>query len=88
MKKDLHLPQLPLAMYQKGVYNSGIKILIGLPQAIKDISSKPKKVKIALKHYMLTNSFYSLDEYFSIFIQRLLCLFRAWSGVVVKALRY
>jgi hypothetical protein len=27
----------------------------------KDISSKPKKFKIALKHYLLTHSFYSLD---------------------------
>jgi hypothetical protein len=53
-----------LAMYQKGVYYSGIKIFNGLPQAIKDISSMPKKFKIALKHYLLTHSFYSLDEFF------------------------
>jgi len=32
--------------------------------AIKDISSKPKKFKIALKHYLLAHSFYSLDEFF------------------------
>jgi len=48
-------------MYQKGVYYSVIKIFNGLPKAIKDISSKSKKFKIALKHYLLTYSFYSLD---------------------------
>ena len=65
LKNDLHLPQVSLAMYQKGVYYSGIEIFNGLPKAIKDISSKLKKFKIALKHYLLTHSFYSLDEFFS-----------------------
>jgi len=60
-KNDLHLPQVSLAMYQKGVYYSGIKIFNALPKAIKDISRKTKKFKIALKHYLLTHSFYSLD---------------------------
>jgi len=60
-KNDLHLPQVSLAMYQKGVYSSGIKIFNSLPKAIKDISRRPKKFKIALKHYLLTHSFYSLD---------------------------
>jgi hypothetical protein len=53
-------------MYQKGVYYSGIKIVNGLPKAIKDISSKPQKLKIDLKHYLLTHLFYSSDEFFSI----------------------
>jgi hypothetical protein len=60
-KYYLHLPQVSLALYQKGVYYSGIKIFNGFSTAIKDISSRPKKVKIALKHYLLTHSFYSLD---------------------------
>jgi len=34
--------------YQKEVYYSGIKIFSSLHKAIKDISSKPKKFKIAL----------------------------------------
>ena len=46
-------------------YYSGIKIFNGLPKAIKDISSKPKKFKIALKHFLHTHSFYSLDEFFN-----------------------
>jgi hypothetical protein len=63
-KNDLHLPHVSLAMYQKGVYYSGITIFKGLPKAIKDISSKPKKFKIPLKNHLLTHSFYSLDVFF------------------------
>jgi hypothetical protein len=50
-KNNLHLPQVTLAMYQKGVY-SGIKIFNGPPKAIKDIYSKPKKFKVTLKHFL------------------------------------
>jgi len=46
-------------------YYSGIKIFNDLPKAIKDISSKPQKFKIALKHHLLTYSFYSLDKFTS-----------------------
>jgi hypothetical protein len=45
-KNDLHLPQVSLAMYQMGVYYSGIKIFNGLPKAIKDISSNNKILKL------------------------------------------
>jgi len=48
-KDYLHLPQISLARYQKEFYNSGITIFKSLPKAIKDISSKPKKFKIAKK---------------------------------------
>ena len=61
---DLHLPQVSRTIYQKRVHYSGIKIFNGLSRAIKDISSEPKKFKVALKHYLLTLSFYSLDEFF------------------------
>jgi hypothetical protein len=60
-KNDLHLLQVSLAIYQKGVYYSGIKIFNNLPKVIKDISNKPKRFKIALKQYLLTHSFYCLD---------------------------
>jgi len=52
-KNYLHSPQATLAMYQKGVYHSGIKIFNGLPKAIKDISRKPE-FKIAPKHFLHT----------------------------------
>ena len=60
-KNDLHWPPVSLAMYQKGVYYSVIRIFNSLPKAITDISSKLKKFKIALKSYLLTQSFYSSD---------------------------
>jgi len=63
-RNDLHLPQATLTMYQKGVYYSGIKVFNGLPRALKDISSKPDKFKIALRKFLQTRSFYSLDEFF------------------------
>ena len=59
-RNDLHLPQATLAMYQKGVYYSGIKVFNGLPRALKDISSKPGKFKTAFRKFLETRSFYSL----------------------------
>ena len=52
----LNLPQATLAMYQKEVYYSGIKVFNGLP--------RPDKFKIALRKFLQTRSFYSLDEFF------------------------
>jgi len=63
-RNDLHLPQVTLAMYRKGVYYSGINFFNGLPRALKDISSEPSKFKIALRKFLQTRSFYSLDEFF------------------------
>jgi len=63
-RNDLHLPQATLAMYQKRVYYLGIKVFNGLPRALKDISCKPYKFKIALRKFLQTCSFYSLDEFF------------------------
>ena len=45
-KNDLHLPQVSLTTCQKAIYYPGIKVFSGLPKAIKDNSSKPKKFKI------------------------------------------
>jgi hypothetical protein len=60
-RNDLHLPQATPAMYQKGVYYSGVNVFNSLPKTLKDISNKPGKFKIALKHFLQTHSFYSLD---------------------------
>jgi len=64
-KNDLHLPHVSLTIYQRRVFYSGIKDFNALPSPIKDISGNPKKFKVALKHYLLTHSFYNLDEFFS-----------------------
>jgi len=50
-------------IYQKDIYYSGIKICNHLPTAIKDLSGDKNEFKLALKRYILHNSFYSLEEY-------------------------
>jgi len=63
---DLYVPTANLTIYQKGVYYSGIKIYNHhLPTAIKDLSDDKNNFKLALKRYLLHNSFYSLEEYFN-----------------------
>jgi len=63
-RNDLHLPQVTLAMYQKGVYYSDIIIFNGFRQAIKDTSRKLNNFKIALNHFLHIHTFYSVDEFF------------------------
>jgi hypothetical protein len=62
---NLYVPTANMTMYQKGVYYSGTKIYNHLPTAIKDLSNDKNKFKLALKKYLLHNSFYSLEEYFN-----------------------
>jgi hypothetical protein len=50
-ENDLHLPQATLAMYQKGVYYLGVKVFNSLPKTLTDISNKPGKFKITVKHF-------------------------------------
>jgi len=49
-------------MYQKGIYYSDIRIFNGPPKTIKDISSKPNKFKIPLKHFLYAHSPHSLTN--------------------------
>jgi hypothetical protein len=64
-RTDLHPPTLNLTMFQKGVIYSGIKIFNHLPFSIKDLSHKEKQFRPALIRFVLTNSFYSLNDYFN-----------------------
>jgi len=48
---------------QKGVYYQGIKIYNHLPKTSTDLSGDKNKFKLALKRYLLHNT-YSLKEYF------------------------
>ena len=54
---DMYVPIENLAIYQKGVYYSGIKIYSHLPTAIKNLSGDKNKFKLPLKRYWLHNSF-------------------------------
>ena len=61
----MYVPTANLIVYQKGIYYSGIKIYNHLSRAIKYSSNDKNKFKLALKRYLLHNSFYSLEEYFN-----------------------
>jgi hypothetical protein len=55
-----------LKLFQKGVFYSGIKTHNHLPKTIKELSHDVKQFRLALKRFIISNSFYSLEEYFDI----------------------
>jgi len=62
---DLHVPGANLAVFQNEVWYSGIKIYNHLPPTIKQLSYVISKFKAALKRFLYTYSFYTLEEYYS-----------------------
>ena len=63
-KQDLHIPIANLTIFQKGVWYSGIKAYNHLPITLKHLSHNIPKFKTALKRFLLTNFFYTLDKYY------------------------
>jgi hypothetical protein len=61
--KNLFLPQANLTIYQKKVHYAGIKIFNNLPIELKNISNNLRTFKVALRHFLNTHSFYTVDEY-------------------------
>jgi len=61
-RNNLYLPQANLTIYKKGAYYSGIKIFNNLLSEIKNVAGNQKKFKIALKKFLYTYSFYTLEE--------------------------
>jgi hypothetical protein len=61
----LYLPQDNLTSYEKGSYYLGIKIFNNLPLEIKNVVGNLKKFKIALKQFVYTYTFHTLEEYFN-----------------------
>jgi len=69
-------PQHKLKLFQKGVLFSGIETYNHLPLTIKELSYDVKWFRWALKRFIHSNSFYSLEEYFdSNWKWVMLCLF-------------
>jgi hypothetical protein len=62
---DLYLPQANLAIYQKGVHYSGVKIFNNLPSDNKTASGNTKGFKNLLNHFLSTRTFYSLEEFYN-----------------------
>ena len=63
-RNNLYLPQANLTIYPKRAYYSRIKIFNNLPFDIKKDSCNLKKFKIALKQFLYTYSFYTLEDSF------------------------
>jgi hypothetical protein len=60
---NLHVPNTNLSKYQKRFYYSGIKLFNNLPPTIKSLNHNIKKFKPALKEYLISHSFYSIEEF-------------------------
>ena len=54
---DLHIPAENLAVFQKGVWYSGVKIYNYLPPTLKQFSYNISKFKAALKRLLLQTLF-------------------------------
>jgi hypothetical protein len=63
---DFQLPSAKLKLLQKGVFYSAIKTYNHLPKNIKELSYDVKQFRLALKRFIISNSIYSLEEYFDI----------------------
>jgi hypothetical protein len=61
-KHHLHRPAANLTCFQKNTY-FGIKIFNNLPSSLKRLMNEKAKFKVALKRYLNTHSFYSVDEF-------------------------
>ena len=64
-KHHLHRPVPNLSCFQKGASYSGIRIFNSLPPSITNLKNEKTQFKVALKKFLNTNSFYSVDELFT-----------------------
>jgi hypothetical protein len=54
-----------LTKYEKGAYYTGNKLFNNLPPTIESLNYDIKVLKPALKDYLFTRSFYSVDNFIS-----------------------
>jgi hypothetical protein len=64
-KYDLQHPSANLTSYQKGAYYAGIELFSSLPDSIKSLNHDIKLFNPALKDYLLSHSFFSMEEFTS-----------------------
>jgi hypothetical protein len=62
--KNLHLPKVNLAKFDRGVYITGMKVFNHLPQSIKRLVNDEKDIKSTLKRFLCHHSFYSMKEFY------------------------
>jgi hypothetical protein len=49
-------------MFQKGAFHFGIKVFNHLLSSNKNLSQEEKQLRLALKRFLIKNSFYTLDN--------------------------
>jgi hypothetical protein len=64
-KNQLHRPVANLSCFQKQDFYSGLKIFNSLPLAILKCQNNKLHFRAALRKYLVSHSFYSLDGYFT-----------------------
>jgi hypothetical protein len=61
---NLKVPNSTLSKCQKGIFYSGIKLFNNLPPSIKCLNHDIEMFKPALKEYLLSHPFCSVEEFF------------------------
>jgi hypothetical protein len=62
-KHQLKRPIANLSCFQKSAFCTGIKIFNSLPSSLTSGVNKKSQFKVALKRYLNTHSFYTVDEF-------------------------
>jgi hypothetical protein len=63
-KHHLHRPNAKLSSFQKSTFYAGIKIFNSLPCSLIILKNEKAKFKLALRKYLNTHSFHSVDTFF------------------------
>jgi len=63
-KHQLYRPVVTLSCIQRGVFYSSIKIFNKLPR-ILELNNETPRFMVALRKYLITHVFYSVDEFLS-----------------------
>jgi hypothetical protein len=64
-KDQLHKPFVALSCIKKGVRCSSIKIFNALPLSLVKLKTEKSRFKNALKRFLIYDSFYTLQKFFS-----------------------
>ena len=62
-KHHLHRPNAKLSCFQKSIFYAGIKIFNSLPLSVTNLKNDKVKFIVALRKYLHSKSFYSVDEF-------------------------
>jgi hypothetical protein len=65
-RDHLHRPTANLSCFQKSTYYAGIKIFNSLPSNLRSLMNKKAQFKVALKRYLNTHPFNSVEEFITI----------------------